>query len=176
LNPEKKLMTHENRFGRAGALALVVALLAAVMGQPVQAAGGGDADLRELSRYTLTMADIRKYAAANANLAKHPKAEQEDEDSEDDEGSDNESLDEMAARINKMPEARKAIESAGLTARQYAVITMALFQASMAQFAVEQGADPAKVARDASVNPANIRFVKENKAELEKLKSPNSGD
>ncbi len=168
-------MTFENRIVRAGVLALVFALLAAVLAQPVQAAGGGDADLRELSRYTLTMADIRRYAAANANLAKQPKAE-EDEDSEDDESSDNESLDQMAARIAKMPEARKAIEAAGLTPRQYAVITMALFQASMAQFAVEQGADPAKVARDASVNPANIRFVKEHKAELEKLKSPSSED
>ncbi len=168
-------MTFENRFVRNGLLALMFALVAALFGQQAQAAGGGDADLRELSRYTLTMADIRKYAAANANLAKLPKAE-ENEDSDDDEDSDNESLDQMAARIGKMPEARKAIEGAGLTPRQFAVITMALFQASMAQFAVEQGADPAKVARDASVNPANIRFVKENKAELEKLKTPRSDD
>lgn len=168
-------MTFENRFVRNGLLALMFALVAVVFGQQAHAAGGGDADLRELSRYTLTMADIRKYAAANANLAKLPKAE-ENEDSEDDEDSDNESLDQMAARIGKMPEARKAIEGAGLTPRQFAVITMALFQASMAQFAVEQGADPAKVARDASVNPANIRFVKENKAELEKLKSSRSDD
>lgn len=168
-------MTFENRYARNGLLVLMFALLAAMFGPQAHAAGGGDADLRELSRYTLTMADIRKYAAANANLAKHPKAE-ENEDGEDDEDSDNESLDVMAARIAKIPEARKAIEAAGLTPRQYAVITMALFQASMAQFAVEQGADPAKVARDASVNPANIRFVKENKAELEKLKSPSSSD
>ena len=169
-------MTLENRFARNVVLVLMFAMLAAAFGPQAQAAGGSDADLRELSRYTLTLADVRKYAAANANLAKHPKAGQEDEDSEDDDDNGNESLDEMAARINEMPEARKAIEAAGLTARQYAVITMALFQASMAQFAVEQGADPAKVARDASVNPANIRFVKENKAELEKLKSPSSSD
>ena len=161
-------MTFENRFVRNVLLVLMFALVALAFGQKAHAAGGGDADLRELSRYTLTMADIRKYAAANANLAKLPKAE-ENEDSEDDEDSDNESLDQMAARIGKMPEARKAIEAAGLSPRQFAVITMALFQASMAQFAVEQGADPAKVAKDASVNPANIRFVKENKAELEKL-------
>jgi hypothetical protein len=170
------VMTFENRFVRNVLLVLMFALVVAVFGQQAQAAGGGDADLRELSRYTLTMADIRKYAAANAILAKHKKAEQEDEESEDDDDNGNESLDEMAARINKMPEARKAIEAAGLTSRQYAVITMALFQASMAQFAVEQGADPAKVARDASVNPANIKFVKENKAELEKLKTPSNDD
>ncbi len=167
----------ENRFIRNVVLVLMFAMLGAAFGPQVNAAGGGDADLRELSRYVLTLADVRKYAAANANLAKHKKAEQDDEESEDDDDSNgNESLDEMAARINKLPEAREAIEAAGLTARQYAVITMALFQASMAQFAVEQGADPAKVAKDASVNPANIRFVKENKTELEKLKSPSSDD
>jgi len=166
-------MTFENRFARAGVLALVFALLAAMFGQQAHAAGSGDADLRELSRYTLTLTDIRKYAAANANLAKQPKAEQEDDEAEDE---DDESLNAMTAKIERMPAARKAIESAGLTVRQYAVITMAVIQASMAQFAIDQGADPAKVARDASVNPANIRFVKENKAELEKLKSPGSSD
>jgi len=60
--------------------------------------------------------------------------------------------------------------------RQYAVITMALFQAAFAQYAVEQGADPAKVAREAGVNPANIRFIKDHKAELEKLKPAGNDD
>ncbi|HTU64963.1 MAG TPA: hypothetical protein VMF52_03345 [Steroidobacteraceae bacterium] len=160
-------MTNKNRFAHALLPALLV--VAAICGQPTHAAPSGDADLRELSRYELTMTDMRKFAAANANLAKT-------ERNEDDEGgSDKESLDDMAARIAKIPEARKAIEAAGLTPRQYAVITMALFQAAFAQYAVDQGADPAKVARDAGVNPANLRFVKEHKQELEKLKGP-SGD
>lgn len=164
-------MTTENSIARNLALALV--LLAAICGRPICAAPSDDADLRELSRYSLTMTDVRKFAAANAELAKHPKAAQ-DEDEEAG-GGDGESLDEMAARIGRIPEARKAIEGAGLTVRQYAVITMALFQAAFAQYAVEQGADINKVAKDAGVNPANIRFVKEHKAELEKLK-PASND
>ena len=170
------LMALENRFSRTVVLVLMLALLAAVLGQQAHSATGGDADLRELARYQLTMADVRKYAAANANLAKHPKAEQEDENAEDDEADDDESLDEMAARIEKIPEARKAIEAAGLTARQFAVITMALFQASLAQYAIDQGADPAKIARETGVNPANIRFVKEHKAELEQMKNLGSSD
>ena len=154
-----------NRISRS--LLAAILFVATIAGPPTHASPSGDADLRELSRYTLTMADVNKYAAANANLAKHPKAEE----SEDEVGeSDKESLDEMAARIGRIPEARKAIEAAGLTPRQYAVITMALFQAAFAQYAVEQGADIAKVASDAHVNPANIRFVKEHKAELDKLK------
>ena len=167
------LMALENRFPRTAVLVLVFALLAAVCGEQAHSANGGDADLRELSSYQLTMADIRKFAAANANLAKHPKVEQDDDDAED---ADNASLDEMAARIESIPVARKAVEAAGLSARQYAVITMALFQASFAQYAVEQGADAGKVAREAGVNPANIRFVKEHKAELEQMKNLGSGD
>ncbi len=171
-------MIFENKIARNLALAFV--FLAALCAQPTHAAPSGDADLRELSRYELTMGDVRKFAAANAALAKHPKAEQnddEEEDEDEDEGANNnESLDEMAARIGRIPEARKAIEAAGLTVRQYAVITMALFQSAFAQYAVEQGADPAKVARDAGVNPANLRFVKEHKAELEKLKGTAGGE
>ena len=167
------LMALENRFPRTAVLVLVFALLAAVCGEQAHSANGGDADLRELSSYQLTMADIRKFAAANANLAKHPKVEQDDDDAED---ADNASLDEMAARIESIPVARKAVEAAGLSARQYAVITMALFQASLAQYAVDQGADPGKIARETGVNPANIRFVKEHKAELEQMENQRSGD
>ena len=169
-------MALENRFPRNAVWVFVFALLAAVCGKQAHAAGGGDADLQELSRYQLTIVDLRKYAAANANLAKQPKAEQGDDDAEAEDEGDNESLDVMAARIESNPIARKAVEAAGLSARQYAVITMALFQASLAQYAVEQGADPGKIARETGVNPANIRFVKEHKAELEQMKDLRSGD
>ena len=168
------LMKLENRFPHTAVLVLVFALLAVVCGQHAHSATGGDADLRELSRYQLTMADVRKFEAANAYLAKHSKEEQDDDDAEDE--GDNESLDEMAARIESNPIARKAVEAAGLSARQYVVITMALFQASLAQYAVDQGADPGKVAGETGVNPANIRFVKEHKAELEQMKDLRSGD
>lgn len=165
-------MNIENRFTRATVLALMFALLAIVCG-PQSGAASGDADLRELSRYTLTLADVRKYAAANESLAKLPKAEETEEDSESE---NDESLDGMVKRIASVPQARKTIEAAGLTVRQYAVITMSIFQAAFAQYAIEQGADPAKVAKDAGVNPANIRFVKEHKAELEKMKKPGGED
>jgi hypothetical protein len=163
-------MAFSNRFARGVVVALLFGLLAVVYGPQAHAAGG-DADLRELSRYVLTLTDVRKYAAANEAMARHAKTEQDEEGTEDEDGDDNaESLDGMVKRIEAIPEARKSIEAAGLNVRQYAVITMALFQAAFAQYAVEQGADPAKVAREAGVNPANIRFIKDHKAELEKLK------
>lgn len=168
-------MTHSNRFARGVVVALLFGMLAAVWGPQARSASG-DADLRELSRYVLTLSDVRKYAAANEALAKLPKPEQNEEEAEDGDDDNDESLDGMAKRIESVPAARQSIEAAGLSVRQYAVITMALFQAAFAQFAVEQGADPAKVARDAGVNPANLRFVKEHKAELEKLKRLGNDD
>lgn len=168
-------MKQDNRYSRAVALSLVMGLLAVF--SPASDAASKDADLRELQRYELTMSDLRKYASASESLARFEKAKQRDDEDSDDDSDDEgdngmESLDDMVAKINRAPEARKAIEAAGLTVRQYAVITMALFQAAFAQFAIDQGADPAKVARDASVNPANLRFVKEHKAEIEKLRTP----
>jgi hypothetical protein len=170
------MTTLQNRFVRGAVLALTFALLAAVCGPPAHAASS-DADLRELTRYTLTLPDLRKYSAANEALTKLPKPAEKEEDADsDDESNDSESLDDMVKRMESVPGARKSIEGAGLTVRQYAVITMAIFQAAFAQFAIEQGADPAKVAKDAGVNPANIRFVKEHKAELEKMKKPGGED
>lgn len=163
-----------NSIVRGMLLTLVFALFTA--GVPQAQAASGDADLRELSQYALTMADVRKYAAANESLAKLHGAQQEDEDAEDGDDDSAASLDDIVKRIDAKPGARKAIEAAGLGVRQYAVITMALFQAAFAHFAVEQGADPAKVAKDAGVNPANIRFVKEHKAELDQLKRADSAE
>ena len=105
------LMVLENRFASTAVLVLVFALLAAVCGEQAHSATSGDADLRELSRYQLTMADVRKFAAANANLAKHPKVEQGDDDADAEDEGDNESLDVMAARIEGNPIARKAVDT-----------------------------------------------------------------
>lgn len=161
-------MPSDNRYSRAVALSLLMALLA--MFAPDVHSAPNDADLRELSRYELTMSDFRKYAAATETLAKHAKTQDEYVDEEmGDAVADAESLDDMAARLGRVPGARQAIESSGLTVRQYMVISMAIMQAAFAQFAVDQGADPAKVAKDAGVNPANLEFVKEHKAEIEKL-------
>ena len=66
------LTSLENRFPQTAVLVLVFVLLAAVCGEQAHSAAGGEADLRELSSYQLTMADVRKYAAANANLRRDP--------------------------------------------------------------------------------------------------------
>ena len=142
----------------------------AAAGVPDVASGSDDADTREIARYQLTMADLRKWAVASekyhAYLRQHPElAKDNDKESKADD-----SLDEIEARVERLPEVRRLIESAGLGVRQFAVISFALLQASVGHMLVQQGQSPDSVAREFGIHPANLRFVKENEAELAKMK------
>lgn len=142
--------------------------------QPSYSAVGGDADRAEIQDYELTMDDIRMWSEATAELQRVVEAnpqlaaslEEEESGSQD----LDDSIDAMAARYESEPAVRDAIEDAGISAREYAVIFWAMMQAGMAQFSIEQGADPAEVAREMQVNPANIEFVQEHEAEIAALR------
>lgn len=131
--------------------------------------GSVDSDARELSRYRLTTADLRKVGVAYQNLKRitqqHPNLVETDEE----EQSGDKSLDEMAAEIERVPQLRKAIEDAGLSAREYSVISLALMQASAANMLVQQGAKPDSIAREIGTHPDNVRFAKEHEAEIARL-------
>lgn len=129
-----------------------------------------DPDVKEIANYKLTMDAVRKFAQASRTMKQLGKKHSEDDQDDQEDDSDNsESIDDMEAKIASEPAARKAIEAAGLSVREYVVITFALLQSGIAQYAVDQGADPAKIARDAGINPANVTFYKEHKAEIEAL-------
>jgi hypothetical protein len=134
-----------------------------------------DRDLKEIASYKLTMEAVRKFSQASRTMKqlekKSPKHEQdgEDEDEDDNDDADSESLADTEAKLSSMPAARSAIEAAGLSVHEYVVITFALLQSAVAQYALEQGADPAKIARDAGIHPANVTFYKEHKAEIDAL-------
>ena len=137
------------------------------------ASDGGDADLAELRDYQLSMDDVEKWGEANHALQRLADANPELAtalESDDEDGAD-QSLDGIAERIESVPQAREVIEDAGLSPREYAVITFALFQAGMAQYAVEQGQDLEQVARDMQVNADNIRFMQEHREEIERLRT-----
>ena len=138
----------------------------------VAGGGAGDAEVRELSRYQLTMAKIRQLAAAQENMERFAQQHPELARGADTASSDlsDLSLDDIEAQVERFPAGRKAVEDAGLSAREYALITVALFQASLGQILVQQGANPDSVAREGGIHPSNLRFVKEHEAELAKLK------
>ncbi|HKA59279.1 MAG TPA: hypothetical protein VKD28_11755 [Gemmatimonadales bacterium] len=130
-----------------------------------------DADTREVSAYRFTDATLAKYVKAARALAalgkSMPADTSDDERDEEDEGAaGGMSIAELTAKYDAVPEARRAITSAGLTTREYVVFTYALFQAGMAAFVVEQqgwNKLPPNVAR------SNVEFYQRHKASLDSV-------
>jgi len=137
----------------------------------VPAPAGGSADQQETADYVLTMEDVRKWTAANRNIQKIKVDEAQSEVPDDG------SIDAMEAKFNAHPQLRAEIEKAGLDVRDFVVITWTLMQASFAQYAVDQGANPDSVAASMKVNPTNLKFLQEHRQELEQLQRgfPNGG-
>ena len=82
-------------------------------------------------------------------------------------------IDEMVARINKLPAASAALAKAGLTAREFSKCTLALFQAAMVKGFSQGKVDMAKL--PPGINPANIAFVQEHEQELLELQKEMQG-
>jgi hypothetical protein len=129
-------------------------------------------DLQEVSRYTLTEAGLAKYAKATRNLAAIPGACEADEDDDDD--SNSQSIDDMVAKLDATPGAKAAIESAGLTPREYVVFTFSMMQSGMAAWAQSQ--PNAKL--PPGISQANIDFYRKHEAALAALgeNDPCAGD
>src|SRR5687767_1979594 len=127
-----------------------------------------DRDMRELADYELSMDAVTKWAAANKSLAelaeKRPELEEQGTTN-----SDNASLDDMVKRVESIPEMRAAIEKEGLSAREYALVSLAVMQSAVAQMALAQGVSADSIARQAGINKKNLTFYQEHKAELERI-------
>jgi hypothetical protein len=145
-----------------------VALFAVAANTPAQGA-----DTKEVAAYRFTDATLAKYVKASRALAalgrSAPVDTSDDERDEEDEGgagSGGMSIAELTAKYDSVPEARRAITSAGLTTREYVVFTFALFEAGMAAFVVEQqgwNKLPSNVAR------SNVEFYQRHKATLDSV-------
>jgi len=99
--------------------------------------------------------------------------EEEAANSPDRDGNNAKTLDEMEAQVRKHPAALRGLASQGLTPREYAKATMALLLASMVEGFSQGKADLEKL--PPGVNAENVRFVRENKAELETIYAAMSG-
>ena len=130
------------------------------------AQGFPDRDTREISSYALTEAALANYTQASANLGDLSK--QVASRCDDSEGAG--SLDASVARINANPRAKAAIESAGMTPREYLVFSFSLFQSGMAAWALSQpgGTLPPGVSK------ANVDFYRSHEQALKKL-APQQG-
>lgn len=158
-------MTQFNRIriilGTAAAAILFTPVVSVAQGSP-------DRDTREISAYVLSEAALAKFTRASANLgnlAKQVGASCDDSDSA-------KSLDESVARVNAVPGARAAIQSAGMTTREYIVFTWSLFQTGMAAWALEQpgGTLPPGISK------ANVDFYRAHEQALQKLAPQQDSD
>ena len=115
--------------------------------------------------------------AENAQLEKLQERVQklEDEDDSNDAASLNNAhtLADLEAHVKSNPMWMRALTREGLTAREYARATMALLQAGLVEGFSQGKADLTKL--PPGVNPDNVRFVRENKAELEAMQKTMAG-
>jgi hypothetical protein len=141
-------------------LAMLVILIV-----PLRIAAAQDADTQEVLRYALTDAGFAKYTAATQKLAALPGTAADC----DEEDGDSQSINDMVAKLNAKPGAKAALQSAGMTAREYVVFSMSLLQSGLAAWAMKQpgGGLPAGMSK------ANIEFVNRREADLQKLEGLN---
>jgi hypothetical protein len=76
----------------------------------------------------------------------------------------------MARQIESVPAMASAIKSAGLTPREYSVLSLVMFQAMMAHGMQKQyGTKELPKEIQATVLADNIKFVADNEAEINRL-------
>ena len=128
-----------------------------------QAVRGQDADTAEIQRYALTDAGLAKYSQATKKLASLPRDPAACSDEGD--GSGSQSIDQMAAKLGAVPGAKAAVQSTGMSMREYVVFSMSLLQNGLAAWALDQpgGKLPQGVSK------ANVDFVKKHDAQLKQL-------
>ena len=137
---------------------------------PAAAADPQD-DMAAIAGYRLTMDKLDQHFAAQRNLMeayrKMTPAEREAAKSQM-EGGDANSLDAMAAKYARVPAINDAIKDAGLTSREFTLMSLSLVQAGMAASVLKMrpndNAD--SLAREMKASIENIRFLQQNEAEI----------
>lgn len=130
--------------------------------QPAPAAGGSISEA-EVRDYRLTLPKVRQWHEATliaARLrAQSPEPERDDEDGSTPDG--------MLDVIRSSPSASAAVRQAGLSAREAAILTYALVNASAAVAIEEAGQQPPA----GRASPQQVAFVREHEAELERMQA-----
>jgi len=119
-----------------------------------------DADTREVRAYALTDGAFTKYVAATHTLRDIDFCvpDEDDDDAQD-------TIASAVARIDAVPGAKAAMQAAGLTSREYVVLSYALLESGLASYTLQT---PGGKMPD-GVRPANVDFVRRHSAELHQL-------
>jgi len=150
---------------------LAITSLALALPGPAQAQASRDR--QEVNSYVLTDAGVARFAKASAALGRIADRMPSDcDDSDDSDDSDAKNIDEMAAKMNAVPGARAAIQSAGMTTREYFVFTMSLFQTGMASWALSQPGGKLPP----GISMANVNFYRKNEAAMSRMAESSKAD
>lgn len=144
-------MTARHRLATALVLALGAAGLAVAQ----------DRDTQEVGRYVLTESGLAKFSQATRNIAAVPGACERDDDDSD----DLKSIDQMVAKMNSVPGIQAAIQSAGLTTREYVVFMFSMMQNGLAAWAVSQPGGKLPP----GISQANVDFYKRHETAMAEL-------
>ena len=155
------------KFARCFALACSL-VLAAFSLHAQAGAKPADKDLIELQQYTLTMDKVTRCFQTLADFKKLQKANPQLATSIDSSGK-NESITEITKRLSAFPQVPPIVQSHGFEVREFVVLELTVFQSAFAVAAKKMGADPAKLASEAHVNPANITFMEQHEVEFAEL-------
>ena len=142
----------------AGMAVLAVCALGIAQQPPPRGNPPDDADSKEYKNFRLTMENVNKFVAASKSLVKlshdNPDLEKQMESQ-----ADARTIDDAVTTTEKYPAVTAAIKSAGLTTRDFVVMTGTLMGAEMAVGMKKQG----QIKQfPPSVSAANAAFVEQN--------------
>lgn len=156
---------------------LAICLMATVVMAPLAALGqGGEADAREVRNYKLTMDKIKKAdqalqsltrdAAVRAAIRKAAAEQQAKEEARAAAGEEEEQS--LSSTVKKMealhPAVKSAFQSAGISTREYVVLSLAWFQAG---FAAEMKKSGTIKEVPPDISKENVVFIEANAKELQ---------
>ncbi|HEX6536278.1 MAG TPA: hypothetical protein VF041_16930 [Gemmatimonadaceae bacterium] len=159
------------RILRTVAIAAIAASASAI---PVAAHAQQSDDAALLARYRLTETTLHKVIQASRNLMaayKDPAVREELAKRENDGTPDAKTIADIGAQFDALPPAKRAINAAGLTSREYALATMSLFQASMAAALMDAKGKFQLKELPKGTPKENVDFVRAHKAELEQWRA-----
>jgi len=132
-----------------------------------------DEQLADIAEYRLTMDRYDKYATAQRNIflkaSKLSPAERQAMEARNDGRDDSDAtLDQMVRNVEAEPLMVAAVREAGLSPREFTMITMAMMQTAMAAGVAKMRPNDNQdsLIRAMKANPANVKFLLDNEAEL----------
>jgi hypothetical protein len=133
-------------------------------------ASAGD-DLADVSAYELTMERMDRFYAVQRALGTRMAAMSPAEREALDVASDaDDSMDETVRRLEGNETMAAALRDGGMSAREFTLLTAAIMQSGMAAAVLQMQpqANQDSLMREMKVNPANVRFLRENEAALQR--------